>query len=134
MLKTRLAPATEKCGPHSEHRAYDGPRFDAASFERAASLFRAIGDPARIALLHRLDAGEACVSELAEDSGAKLSTLSQQLRVLLAERTVKRRREGKHIFYSLADDHVRELVRSALEHASEDQDVSKTPKEKALKT
>jgi len=74
------------------------------------------------------------VSELAEGSGAKLSTLSQQLRVLLAERTVKRRREGKHILYSLADDHVRELVRSALEHASEDQDVRKNPRGKAQKT
>lgn len=59
------------------------------------------------------------MSELAEESETKLSTLSQQLRVLHAERLVKRRREGKHILYSLADDHVRELVRAALEHASE---------------
>ena len=134
MLKARQTRTPTACGAHAGPRANHLPGFDAASFERAASLFRAIGDPARIALLYRLDAGEACVSELAEGSGAKLSTLSQQLRVLLAERTVKRRREGKHILYSLADDHVRELVRSALEHASEDQDVRKNPRGKAQKT
>lgn len=59
------------------------------------------------------------MTELAEASDTKLSTLSQQLRVLHAERMVKRRREGKHVYYSLADDHVRELVRAALDHASE---------------
>jgi ArsR family transcriptional regulator len=59
------------------------------------------------------------VTELADASETKLSTLSQQLRVLHVERAVKRRREGKHVFYSLADDHVRELVRAALDHVGE---------------
>lgn len=90
-----------------------------AAFERAAALFRAAGDTARLRLLHRIMGGEFCVTELAEASGTKLSTLSQQLRVLHTERIVKRRREGKHIFYSLADEHVRELIRAALEHADE---------------
>jgi len=62
---------------------------------------------------------EWCVSELAASSGTKLSTLSQQLRLLYAERIVQRRRDGKHIYYRLADDHVRELVSAALDHASE---------------
>ena len=90
-----------------------------AAFVRAAALFRAAGDVARLRLLHQLERGESCVSELAAESGTKLSTLSQQLRLLYAERIVQRRREGKHVFYRLADDHVRELVKSALEHASE---------------
>lgn len=59
------------------------------------------------------------MSELAAATESKLSTLSQQLRVLLAERLVKRRRSGKHVFYSLADDHIRELVCAALHHAEE---------------
>jgi len=59
------------------------------------------------------------VTELAEATETKLSTLSQQLRVLHAEHVVKRRREGKHIYYSLADDHVRDILRAALDHASE---------------
>ena len=84
---------------------------------RAAALFRAAGDVPRLRLLHELGRGERCVSDLATDAGTKLSTLSQQLRVLYAERIVDRRREGKHIYYRLADDHVRELVEAALEHA-----------------
>jgi len=70
------------------------------------------------------------VTELADARDTKLSTLSQQLRVLHAERIVKRRRDGKHIYYSLADDHVRELVRAALDHASEPVTVAEPSKAK----
>jgi DNA-binding transcriptional ArsR family regulator len=107
------------CGPHP--RAPESPRPPVAdeAFVRAAAIFRAIGDVPRLRLLERLDRGEHCVTELAEMNGAKISTLSQQLRVLRAEKIVKQRREGKHIFYSLVDDHVRELIHAALEHASE---------------
>lgn len=87
-----------------------------------------MGDPSRLRVLHRLDAAESCVSELASETDTKLSTLSQQLRVLHAERVVARRRDGKHIFYSLADEHVRELVRAALEHADEPDEATSTPK------
>ena len=69
--------------------------------------------------MHTLAHDEWCVSELAENEGTKLSTLSQQLRLLYAERIVQRRREGKHIYYRLADAHVRELVTTVLEHALE---------------
>jgi ArsR family transcriptional regulator, lead/cadmium/zinc/bismuth-responsive transcriptional repressor len=114
------------CGPHGVERPHVVEVSD-TSFERAAALFRAAGDLARLRLLHRLDAGECCVTELADASDTKLSTLSQQLRVLHAERIVKRRREGKHIYYSLADDHVRELIRAALDHASEPAVVASPP-------
>ncbi|MEB3298830.1 MAG: metalloregulator ArsR/SmtB family transcription factor [Candidatus Sericytochromatia bacterium] len=90
-----------------------------AAFEDAAALFKALGDAARLRLAYRLSAGEQSVTLLAEASGTKLSTLSQQLRVLLTERIVRRRREGKHIYYALADGHVRDLVLGALEHAAE---------------
>ena len=89
------------------------------AFERAAGLFRAAGDVSRLKLLERLSDGEWCVTELAEAAGTGLSTVSQQLRLLRAERIVRRRREGKHIYYSLSDRHMSELVRSALEHAAE---------------
>ena len=112
-----------KKSPSCEHPHAAGPvvawQVCEVAFERAAALFRAAGDMARLKLLHQLDAGECCVSELALANDTKLSTLSQQLRVLHSERVVKRRREGKHIFYSLADDHVRELIRAGLEHADE---------------
>ena len=90
-------------------------------FTRAASLFRVAGEVARLKLLDRLCDGEWCVSELAEAAGVGLSTVSQQLRLLRAERIVMRRRSGKHIFYSLADKHVIDLVVNALDHAAESQ-------------
>jgi DNA-binding transcriptional ArsR family regulator len=90
------------------------------AFSRAASLFRVVGDVARLKLLDRLAEREWCVTELAEAAGVGLSTVSQQLRTLRAERIVERRRTGKHIYYSLADRHIIELIANALEHASED--------------
>ena len=91
------------------------------AFSRAASLFRVMGDVARLKLLDRLAEREWCVTELAEAASVGLSTVSQQLRTLRAERIVVRRRTGKHIFYSLADRHMIELIANALEHASEEQ-------------
>ena len=59
------------------------------------------------------------MSELASLAGANMSTVSQQLRLLRAEHLVTRRREGSHLYYSLADDHVRAIILAALEHANE---------------
>ncbi|HEY6879999.1 MAG TPA: metalloregulator ArsR/SmtB family transcription factor [Polyangiales bacterium] len=87
--------------------------------ERAAALFRALGDSARLSLLERLAHGEYCVTELAEATGEGLSTISQRLRTLRAERLLKRRRVGKHVYYTLADQHVVEMIQSALAHAAE---------------
>jgi DNA-binding transcriptional ArsR family regulator len=110
----------DACGAH-EHPPRVPVDLGASDedFERAAAIFRAAGDVARLRLLARLAAGEWCVSELAEAADAGLSTVSQQLRLLRAEKLVTRRRAGKHIFYSLADEHVLDLVRSALSHAAE---------------
>ena len=128
-MKAKEAPTADhaphasdpECKP-SEHSARARRRalLDDEAFERAASLFRAAGDVARLRLLDRLAEGEWCVTELAEAAGVGLSTVSQQLRLLRAERIVARRRDGKHIYYRLADAHVRELIQSALEHALED--------------
>lgn len=95
---------------------------DPAVVERAAAIFRAAGDPARLALLAMLSGGERCVSELAEASGDAMSTVSQRLRVLRTEGMIRRRRDGKHIHYGLADDHVADLVRGVLEHADHTHD------------
>jgi DNA-binding transcriptional ArsR family regulator len=101
---------------HAQRASQPPPPDDA--LVRAAALFRAVGDVSRLRLLYQLGGSEWCVSELAEHAGAKLSTLSQQLRVLYAERIVERRRDGKHIYYRLADEHVQDLVRAAIEHAT----------------
>jgi ArsR family transcriptional regulator len=116
----RKKPAT--CGPdeHAKRMARKKVVSEEA-FERAASLFRTVGDVSRLKLLDRLSDGEWCVTELAEAAGVGLSTVSQQLRILRAERIVERRRTGKHIYYSLADRHVIDLVTNALDHAAEEQ-------------
>ncbi len=87
--------------------------------ERAAALFRAMGEPSRLRLLALLDLGESCVGDIAESLSDKLSTVSQRLKVLRSEGLLNRRRDGKHLFYSLADNHVSSLLRNALAHASE---------------
>jgi DNA-binding transcriptional ArsR family regulator len=80
-------------------------------------MFRALGDPARLLLMECLIQGERCVGDLALFFGQEVSTISQRLKVLRNERLIERRREGKHIFYYLADEHVTDLIRSALVHA-----------------
>jgi DNA-binding transcriptional ArsR family regulator len=98
------------------------PRPAGASREairRAAALFRACGDAERLRTLERLALGELCVSELAAASSEGLSTVSQRLRLLRTEGLVTRRREGKHVYYALADRHVADLIATALEHATE---------------
>lgn len=89
---------------------------------RAAAFFRALGDPARLAVVAELCGRELCVSELAALSGDSMSAVSQRLRVLRADGLVVRRRAGKHVHYSLVDDHVAALVRNAIEHADEPRD------------
>lgn len=86
---------------------------------RTAALFKALGDPARLDLLYRLKEGERCVGELAGEN-AKLSTVSARLQTLLNAHLVKRRRDARHLYYSLADQHVVELMNNALAHADED--------------
>src|SRR5262245_61080237 len=77
-----------------------------ATLERAASLFRALGDPARLRLLALLAEREWCVTELVETLADKFSTVSQRLRILRSEGLVRRRRDGTHLYYALADRHV----------------------------
>jgi len=95
------------------------PLVSAHVRERAAGMLSAAGDPARLGLLERLADGELCVTEIAERTGDAMPTVSQRLRLLKREGLVVARRDGKHVFYTLADDHVRELLANVLRHAAE---------------
>ena len=88
-----------------------------AVIERAAGMLRAGGDPARLRILELLLSGELQVSEIAELTDAEMSTTSQRLRVLLKEDLVARRRNGRDMFYRLADAHVETLIRNVIDHA-----------------
>ncbi|MFN3322659.1 MAG: ArsR/SmtB family transcription factor [Bryobacteraceae bacterium] len=108
------------CDPEEHsHGPRRVPSVNAASLDRAARLFRALGEVPRLRLLALLSQGEACVTELAAAERESLSTISQRLRVLRAEELVVRRRRGKHINYALADQHVVDMIFNALAHASE---------------
>ncbi|MDO5056170.1 MAG: metalloregulator ArsR/SmtB family transcription factor [Lautropia sp.] len=95
------------------------PSYTSQQLELAAQMCQAMGDPTRLRLLLWLAQREVCVSELVELEQAKLSSISARLQQLHAARLVTRRRQAKHIFYSLADDHVRHLLLNVLNHASE---------------
>ncbi|MEM9367682.1 MAG: metalloregulator ArsR/SmtB family transcription factor [Planctomycetota bacterium] len=95
-------------------------RVDDVTCQRAAAIFRALGDPQRLRLLIMLEARECCVSELAAVLDEPLPAVSQRLRVLKSERLVSSRREGKHVFYGLADGHISRLVTNGVMHAMEE--------------
>ena len=88
--------------------------------EEVAELFKIFGDSTRIRILFVLFEAEVCVYDIAEALNMTQSAISHQLRILKQSRLIKGRREGKHIFYSLADDHVRSIIAEGREHIEED--------------
>ena len=85
-----------------------------------AELFKVFGDSTRIRILFVLIEAEVCVCDLAKALNMTQSAISHQLRILKQNKLVKSRREGKSIFYSLADDHVRTIINQGREHIEED--------------
>ena len=80
-----------------------------------AELFKMFGDSTRIKILSLLFEGEKCVQEITEASGSSQSAVSHQLRLLKQARLVRCRRNGKQIYYTLADDHVKTILEMGLE-------------------
>ncbi|MBM4269715.1 MAG: helix-turn-helix transcriptional regulator [Deltaproteobacteria bacterium] len=101
---------------HEPHRHQPAT---AVVIDRAATLFRSAGDANRLRLLEILLTGEHCVTELASELGDRMSTVSERLRLLRADGLVARRREGRHVYYALSDDHVAAVLRAGLDHAAE---------------
>ncbi len=87
-----------------------------ASIDGMAEIFKALGDPSRLKIVSVLLVHEHCVCDLAAICGQSESAVSHQLRILRTLRVVKNRREGKTIYYSLDDDHVRSLIQMSLDH------------------
>lgn len=84
-----------------------------------AEFFKIFGDTTRIRILYVLMCSEMCVCDLAQILGMTQSAISHQLRVLKQMELVKNRREGKSIFYSLADGHIKTILSQGLEHIEE---------------
>lgn len=81
-----------------------------------AELFRVFGDSTRIKILCTLEISERCVCDIATLLNISQSAISHQLRILKQAKLVKFRKEGKVVFYSLDDDHVRKIFELGLEH------------------
>ena len=85
----------------------------------AAELFKVFGDSTRTRILAALFIEELCVCDIAEILGMTKSAVSHQLRTLRQTKIVKARRSGKEIFYSLDDDHISRIYKTAMEHLRE---------------
>ena len=83
---------------------------------RLAEMFKALSDPTRVRIVSLLADAELCVCALAAALGMSQSAVSHQLRTLRDMRLVRRRRQGRQIFYTLDDEHVADLFRRGLEH------------------
>lgn len=84
-----------------------------------AELFKIFGDSTRVKILYVLFESEMCVCDIAQLLGMTQSAISHQLQVLKKSKLVKYRREGKTVFYSLADGHVRTILGQGMEHITE---------------
>lgn len=85
-----------------------------------ANLFKMFGDSTRIRILHALEQQELCVCDLAVLLNITKSAVSHQLKTLKLMNLVKFRRDGQMVFYSLADDHVKEIIDIGLNHLLEE--------------
>ena len=84
-----------------------------------ADFYKVFGDPTRIRILYALSAGELCVCDIAELLGMTQSAISHQLRVLKQSSLVKFRRDGKTVYYSIADNHISTILAQGLDHVQE---------------
>lgn len=97
-----------ECSEPTEEMLYD-----------VAELFKVFGDATRVKILFLLLKNEMCVCDIAQLLGMQQSAISHQLRVLKQARLVKYRRDGKTVFYSLADGHVETMLYQGIEHVTE---------------
>lgn len=89
------------------------------TIQELADFFKVFGDVTRIKILCVLFQAELCVCDLAEIVGMTQSAVSHQLRILKQMKLVKNRREGKTVFYSLADGHIQSILNQGMEHIAE---------------
>lgn len=84
-----------------------------------SDMFKIFGDQTRVKILMALESGELCVCDIAAVMNMSQSAISHQLRVLKQSNIVKTRRQGKVVYYSISDDHVKEIFDIAIVHMQE---------------
>ncbi len=112
--------AKENCDYESEHEATvrraKENMPEEGNIERVCNTFRILGEPSRMKIVLVLLQGEMCVYHIVEACGGTQSAVSHQLRVLKDNRLIKSRREGQNILYSIADEHILNLIKISEEH------------------
>lgn len=101
---------------HDESRRIESVLVSATQSERLAQTFKAMADPTRVRILHALALSELPVCDLAELVKISESAVSHQLGLLRALRIVRRRKTGRHVYYTLDDEHIRSLIEQGLAH------------------
>ena len=113
----------ENDAPHCEfmcvHADITSTMPDEDTLIDLSELFKVFGDSTRIKILTALSHGELCVCDLSKLVGMTSSAVSHQLKILRTAKLVSCRRDGKTVFYALADDHVTTIIRQGLEHVNE---------------
>ncbi|MBQ8320577.1 MAG: helix-turn-helix transcriptional regulator [Clostridia bacterium] len=107
------------CEKKEHEQAVGSAKREALSEEqlgRVCNVFRVLGEPSRMKIVLALTGGEMCVYHILQAVGGTQSGVSHQLRVLKDNRIVRSRREGQNILYSLADDHIVEIVAMGRAH------------------
>ena len=92
---------------------------DDPTVDDLSDFFKLFGDGTRVRILFALDRGEMCVCDISTALDMSMSAVSHQLRLLKDAHLVNARRDGRQIFYSLCDDHVKTIIETALEHVTE---------------
>lgn len=93
------------------------PTLDEQTAAQVASLFGALSDPTRVRILAALMDGETNVGDLVERIGVSKSAISHQLRGLKDKRLIRSRKQGRHVYVAIDDEHVTELFQRGLDHA-----------------
>ena len=120
-ISTRLLP-TEPAACEAARVAVEQLERVQSALSEAAALdlaetFRLLSDPGRLRLIAALlEADELCVCDLADATGLSQTACSHNLRLLRAQRLVRYRRQGRNVYYTLDDDHIRVLLEVALQH------------------
>ena len=113
---TKVCSAEEQEDIRLQHLAAE--MLDDRTAQRLAEMFKTLGDPTRLRIISALMNGEVCVHELAKVLNISQSAISHQLRVLRHQGLVRFRKEGRHVYYTLDDEHVRDILDRALTHVA----------------
>jgi len=119
-MTERITICTDNHADESLARAAQEHLLDGITATHVADLFKALSDPTRVRIISLLAHTEMCVGDLRLVLGMTQPAVSHQLRILRTLRLVTARKAGRHVFYTLADEHIHDLFHQGLAHIQHD--------------